>query len=154
MAHIAAALALGLGVATTLPAQKTGARDSSMAGRMTHGMMHSMDSASHAGMMMPMGSGSHAGMGAMPGMMGMSGGSMATHMTQMLGVMQQRMATIQRLIADSAVARDPRTMQDLRQMQDHMATMMAAMQPMIDRMQKRTQRPDTSIHTPRPVTRE
>lgn len=160
IARFAAALALGLGAAATLPAQQTGSRDSSTAGPTSHGMMHSMDSTKHGGTMtMPMGAASHGGMAGMTGMMGMGGAmptmaGMTSHMTQMLGVMQEHMTTIQRLVNDSSVARDPKTMQALRQMQDHMAAMMAVMQPMIARMQQRAAHSDSSRRRPHPDTHE
>jgi hypothetical protein len=89
-------------------------------------------------------------MGAMTGMTGMSAtpqtmGRMAGHMTQMLGIMQERLVRIQALLKDSTVAHNPQTVRDLRQMQQHMASMMGAMGPMIARMQQ-MQRPDTAHH--------
>ncbi len=144
----AAVLALAVGAAATLSAQKTGTMDSSMAGGMSHQMMHQMESTAHGGTMsMPMAAGSPHGMGAMPGMMGMGATSqitdgMASHMTQMLGVMQERLVRIQALLKDSAVARSPQSMHDLRLMQHHMASMMAVMGPIIARMEQ-MQRTDT-----------
>jgi hypothetical protein len=159
----AAALALGLGAATTLPAQTAASADSSATACMGRQMMHPADTASHGGMMsmggapgVQQGMGGMMGMGstsAAPGMMGMGTsphmmGASAGHMTQMLGMMEQRLARIQALMKDSTVAQDSLTMRSLGLMQQHMAAMFTAMGPMIGRME-RMQQPDTT-HTRTP----